>query len=235
MARRQSKVRRGDSKRVVGYVRVSTEDQHLGPDAQRAALERWCASHGAELVGVYTDLGVSGGAELDKRPALLEAVDAIAEHGAGVLLVAKRDRLARDVMLSAMVERLADRNGAAVQSADGVGEGEGPEALLMRRLVDAFSEYERALIRTRTRAALAVKKGRGQRVGGVPYGYQLAADGRTLDAHEGEQQVLRIVRGYRAEGLTLRDIGQRLEAQGMLPRGGNRWHPQTVARIADAA
>ena len=234
MGRRKAK--RGDTSKAIGYLRVSTDEQRLGPDAQREALERWCEARGVELVAVYVDPGVSGGAELDRRPELLAAVDAITEHGAGVLLVAKRDRLARDTMLAAMIERLVERNGATVESADGVGEGDGPEALLMRRLMDAFAEYERALICSRTRAALAVKRARGEKTGGIhtPYGY--AAEDGKLVPHAGEQEVLRVVREYRSEGLTLRAIATRLEQLGHLPRSGKKkWHPQTVARIADAA
>lgn len=225
----------GDAKVVVGYVRVSTDEQALGPDAQREALERWCAANGAALVAAYEDLGVSGGAALDKRPALLDALEALETHGAGVLLVAKRDRLARDTMVAAMVERMAQRAGATVASADGTGNGDSPEAMLMRRMVDAFAEYERALIGARTRAALAVKRARGERVGHIPYGMQLAADGVHLEPHPGEQDVLAMVREYRAEGLTLRAIGRRLTSRGILPRSGGKWHPQTVARVADAA
>src|SRR6476469_878208 len=95
--------------RVVGYIRVSTEDQSLGPEAQRVALERWCAAQGAELAVCHEDVGISGGVDLDKRPGLLAALDSLRTLRADVLLVAKRDRLARDVLVSAMVERLAER------------------------------------------------------------------------------------------------------------------------------
>lgn len=223
------------ARRAVGYVRASTDEQHLGPVAQREALARWCADNDTELVTVCEDLGVSGGAPLDKRPGLLAAVDALAELEAGVLLVAKRDRLARDTMTAAMVERLADRTGAKVRTADGTGNGDSPEDMLMRRMVDAFAEYERALIRTRTRAALAVKKARGEKTGGdVPYGYRLAADGVHLEAEPNEQRVVSLVRRLRGEGLTLRAIAARLTAEGMKPKG-KAWHPNTVARIAKAA
>ena len=225
-----------DALRVVGYVRVSTDDQTLGPDAQREAMARWCAAEGAELVAVHSDIGVSGGAELDRRPALLAAVDALDEHGAGTLLVAKRDRLARDVIVAAMVERMAARVGAVIATADGTGNGEGPEALLMRRMVDAFAEYERALIRARTRAALAVKKARGEKTGGaLPYGFKLAADGVHLEADPAEARVVELVASLRAEGFTLRAIGARLTAAGHLPRSGGKWHPTTISRIAAAA
>jgi DNA invertase Pin-like site-specific DNA recombinase len=223
---------------VIGYVRVSTDDQALGPVAQRDALARWCKANGAELVAVFEDIGVSGGAALDKRPGLLAAVDALEEHGAGVLLTAKRDRLARDVMNAGMIERLAERVGARTRSAAGEGtEGDAadPAAMMLRGIVDVFAQYERAVIRARTRAALAVKKGRGERVGSIPYGSQLAADGRTLEANAAELRAVDLVRQLRAEGLTLRAIGERLTVAGYAPRGGAKWHPDTVARIAAVA
>jgi len=217
--------------KAVGYLRVSTEEQTLGPEAQRAALERWCAANKVELVEVFTDQGVSGGAALDKRPALLAAVAALKQHGAGVLLVAKRDRLARDTMLAAMVERLVEREGATVRTADATSDGNEPEAVLMRRIVDAFAEYERLLIKARTRAALAVKRSRGERTGDIPYGFQLAADGVHLEPLPTEQAVVASVRDARVAGMSLRGIREHLAAEGFTPRSGGRWHIQTIANI----
>lgn len=215
---------------AVGYLRVSTDEQHLGPEAQRAAIERWCAANGLELVAVREDHGVSGGAELDARPGLLGALDDLRAHRAGVLVVAKRDRLARDVVIAAMVERLVSRSGARIDSADGSGNGAGPEAEMMRGIMAVFAQYERALIRARTRAALGVKRARGERVGEVPYGYRLGADGRTLEADPSEQAVIAAVRRLRAEGLSLRAIAERLNADAA-PARGQRWHLTSVARL----
>jgi len=86
----------------------------------------------ASLVAVFEDHGISGGAPLERRPGLLSAMDARSEHGAPVLLTAKCDRLARDVVVAAMVERLAERQGARVLTADGTGNTEGPKGMLMR-------------------------------------------------------------------------------------------------------
>ncbi|MBN1773173.1 MAG: recombinase family protein [Deltaproteobacteria bacterium] len=225
----------GDTKRAIGYLRVSSDDQALGPDAQRAALERWARAQGVELVAVHADLGVSGGAELDKRPGLLAALADLSTNGAGLLLVAKRDRLARDVVVAGMVERLVERAGARVTSADGAGNGDGPEAALLRGIMDVFAQYERALIRARTRAALAVKRGRGERLGGdLPYGYHAAQDGVHLESDDDEQRVIAAARDLRAEGLSLRAIGAALEARGLLPRSGRRWHPETVRALLPA-
>ncbi len=225
-----------DPSKVVGVVRVSKEEQTLSPEAQREALARWCADNGAELVAVHEDIDVSGGAPLDRRPGLLAALADLGKLGAGVLLVAKRDRLARDPMVSAMAEAAASRAGARVVSTAGEGtDADGPADILMRRMVDAFAEYERLIIGARTKAALAVKRAKGERVGGVPYGYRLAADGTNLEPDELEQRTVALVLRYRGEGLTLRAIGERLTARGILPRSGKAWHPQTVARIAEAA
>jgi site-specific DNA recombinase len=212
---------------AVGYVRVSTDEQSLGPEAQRNALAKWATAQGVELVAVFED-HVSGATPLDGRPGLLAALDALDAHGAGVLLVAKRDRLARDVMLAAMIDRLAERKGARILCADGAGNGEGPEAMLMRGMIDLFAQYERALIRARTRAALAVKRGRGERTGEVPLGFR--AEGARLEADAGEQAAVSRVRDLRAQGLSHRAIAERLTAEGIQSRGA-RWHPTTVARI----
>jgi len=146
------------------------------------------------------------------------------------LLVAKRDRLARDVMVAAMVSRLAEKAGAQVLAADGTGNGDGPEAQLMRNIVNCFAEYERALIRARTRAALAVKREKGERIGVVPFGYRLAADGIHLELNETEQVAIATVRRMRDASLSLRAIAAQLNTDGV-PARGVRWHATSVARL----
>ena len=154
---------------AVGYVRVSTEEQSLGPEAQRAAIQKWATSRGVMIGAVFEDHGISGGAPAERRPGLLAALAALRENGAGLLVAAKRDRIARDTVIVAMVEQAAARAGAKVTTADGASDGAGPEGQLMRGIVDVFAAYERGVIKSRTRAALAVKRTRGERIGGIPY------------------------------------------------------------------
>ena len=227
------KPQKADPKRVVGYLRVSKEEQSLGPEAQREQLERWCAANGAQLVATFEDR-VTSVALLDKRPALMEALDALRAHGAGVLLVAKRDRIARDVMLAAMLESLAEKAGARILCADGTGNADGPEGMLIRGIADLFAQYERAMIRTRTKAALAVKKARGELVGTAPYGFERAADGVRLVPNAREQLVVALIAKLRHEGRTLQEITNILNA-GPSPARGTRWHLTTVHRIIKAA
>jgi DNA invertase Pin-like site-specific DNA recombinase len=161
-------------------------------------------------------------------------VDAVEVQGAGVLLVAKRDRLVRDVVKAAMIERLVERAGARVLTANDAGNGDGPEALLMRTLLDAFAQYERALIRARTRAAMKVKRERGERTGDLPFGYRLAEDGVHVEEDPEEQRAISIINRMKAEGLSQREIASRLNAE-CVPARGARWHKTTVARVLQKA
>jgi len=220
-----------DTTKAVAYLRVSTADQHTGLEAQRAAIEAWATRTGTAVVAWYSE-HVSGGAPVDKRGELLAAIECLEEHNAGVLVVAKRDRLARDTMLALVIEGLAKRVGARVVSAAGEGtDGEGPLNDMMRTLVDSFAQYERALIGLRTKAALAVKKQRGERTGECPFGFAVADDGKTLVENEGEQAVVRAIRILRAEGMSLRGIVAKLEAEGYVGRTGKPLALTQVARI----
>jgi DNA invertase Pin-like site-specific DNA recombinase len=223
--------------RAIGYRRVSTAEQvdsGLGLDAQRTAIAAAADRLGLALGDTFTDAGISGGLPLEQRPGLLAALDVL--HRGDVLIVAKRDRLGRDLLNVAMLERLVERKHARIVSAAGEGtDDDGPTSILMRQIIDCFSQYERAIIRARTRAALAVKKGRGERIGGIPFGYLLADDGRTLVPHADEQRALTILRELRAARYTYRAIADELNRLGFRSRTGGLWVRQSVHMLARAA
>jgi DNA invertase Pin-like site-specific DNA recombinase len=187
------------------------------------------------VVAVHEDHGVSGATPLDRRPALLAAIGALRGAGAGVLVAAKRDRIARDVVIAAMVERAVGAAGAAIRTADGSSDASGPEGGMMRGIVDVFAQYEREVIRSRTRAALAVKKARGERVGEIPYGYRLAPDGVHLEEDAGEQAVLALVLALHAERRSQRGIAAELETRGLLSRVGRPFGKTQISRMLEAA
>ena len=161
----------------------------------------------------------------------MAALAGLREHGAGVLVVAKRDRIARDVVLTAVVERAARASGAAVVSAAGEGNGDTPADGFMRTVIDGAAQYERALIRSRTKAALGAKAAKGERTGELPYGYRLAADGVHLEADEAEQVVLATVQELRAAGLSHRAIVAAVGARGLVSRSDRPLAKTQVTRI----
>lgn len=224
-----------DPKQAVGYIRVSTEDQSLGADAQRAAIERWADANGVAVVAWHQDHGVSGGAPVDARPGLLAAIADVGKLSAGLLVVAKRDRLARDVLIAAMIEQLVARHRARVASAAGEGtESNDPSGQLMRTMVDAFSQYERALIRARTKAALGVKRARGEVAGTIPYGLERAASGKLVQ-NDAEQHVLSVARELRANGVSFRAVVAELQRTGLTSRSGRPFGLTQVVRMLRVA
>ena len=85
-----------------------------------------------------------------------------------------------------------------------------------------------------TREALAHKAANGERVGAVPLGHALAADGVKLVADPAEARALALISELRADGLSIRRISAELNAR-RVPARGKRWHPTTVARVLKRA
>jgi DNA invertase Pin-like site-specific DNA recombinase len=210
-----------DPARAVAYLRVSTEDQHLGPEAQRAQIAAWAAREGITVASWHTDQGVSGAKDMAERPALLEALAAMREGAAGVLVVAKRDRLARDETVAGLIDREVARMGARVLAADGAGNDATPVGEFMRTMLDGVAALERKQIAARTKAALGVKSRRGERVGTVPWGWKVGADGATLEPELRERETTERAKALRAEGLSYRDVARELAREGYTTRKGN--------------
>jgi site-specific DNA recombinase len=226
------RVKAGSPLVAVAYLRASKDEQKLSPEAQRSSIEAWSAREGVQVAAWFTDQGVSSVTPVEGRPALLEALAALRTHGAGVLVVSKRDRIARDVVLASTVGRAAQSNGAALVSAAGEGNGDGPADAMMRGVCDVFAQYERGMIQARTKAALAVIRGRGLKTGGsVPYGFSLDADGRTLIAVETEQAVMVRAGQLSAEGRSLRGVAGQLAAEGHVSRTGRPFAAAQIDRM----
>jgi DNA invertase Pin-like site-specific DNA recombinase len=178
---------------------------------------------------------------LSDRPNFAQGYLAALNAG-DVLIVAKRDRLGRDPIVTAMIESAASRKRCRVVSAAGEGTGDDdPSSVLMRRMIDAFAEYERLIIKARTKAALAAKRRRAERTGQTPFGMTIVDDGRrskksnrpvALAPEPTEAAVLDEVREWQAAGWSLRRIARELDARGVRPKsGGPSWSHTSVRSI----
>jgi DNA invertase Pin-like site-specific DNA recombinase len=219
---------------VIGYVRASTNEQHIGPEAQKESIKKWCDDNDARLIGIFEDLGISGGAPLNKRPGLLDAIEQIKKTKGCIFLIAKRDRLARDVILSAMIERLVDREKSKIISIDGAGNGAGPEAQLMRRMIDAFAEYERSIIKARTSSAMQTMRKKHLYTGGsVRYGYRTGTDGR-LSPVKSEQNTIERAREIYSKVQTLKGTADILNKEGFRSRTGKNFQAVQIKNMLAA-
>lgn len=226
--------------RAVAYLRVSTDrqaDEGLGLDVQEAACRDWARRNRARIAFVVRDAGVSGAADEVDRPGLAEAMGHVRAGRADCIVVARLDRLARDLVLQEWIRAdLVDagaelRSASAVEDLHLIGDPDDPTGTLVRQILGAVAQYERAMIRLRMNAGKARKAQAGGYTGGAPrYGYR--ADGHDLVPNLAEQRQVQRMRRWRREGLSLRQIADRLNAEGTPARRG-RWHPQTVARVLD--
>lgn len=216
---------------AIAYLRVSTDRQDLGLDAQRSHILQWAQTRQIAICGWYSDQ-VSGGADLADRPALVQALASLADGDAGVFVVAKRDRLAREATNAGIISRRVQDMGAMVMSADGIGDGDEPASKLLAGICDVVAEFERSLIRSRTCAALAVKKARGERWNSTPpYGQKL--ENLHFVPCEAEQKVIAKCQKLRQKGLSYRKMAEILTKSGHFPRMGKNWHPQTLRNILE--
>ncbi len=221
--------------KALGYVRVSTQEQvnGFGLDVQEGAIRAWCKAKGVRLVDVLRDEGQSGSNGLDARLGLAEALAKLKAGEASMLVVYRMDRLARDLILQeTLVQRLRGQ-GTPVRSAyepDLDIDTDDPTKVLIRQIVGAVSQYERAVIRGRMMAGRRAKAAAGGFIGGrAPYGFRVVNGDVVPD--EAEQEVVQLVGRMHLAGSSLREIAAHLEAKGYRPRDAQRWHPNTVRRI----
>ncbi len=154
-------------KHAIAYIRLSKDGRNIGLDAQADAIARFCEAEGFALLETFEEIETGKGADaLERRPQLKAAIDTARLYGAPVI-VAKLDRLSRDV---AFISGLMAQRVPFIVAALGVDVDP-----FMLHIYAAFAEKERNVISERTRAALAVRKAQGMRLG-RPKGHQIATD-----------------------------------------------------------
>jgi site-specific DNA recombinase len=220
--------------KAIAYLRVSTEDQAakgVSLEAQRAKIAAYAKPYDLELVAALEDAGASG-KSLD-RPGLRQALVMLASGAAKALIVMKLDRLTRSVRdLGLLLERDFAPGKAALLSVGEQIDTRSAAGRLVLNVLASVAQWERETIGERTAAALAHKKAKGERVGGVPYGYRAA--GCTLETVPAERAVIAQARELRAAGLSLRQVCSQLAARGHLSRTGRPFAPVQVQRMLAA-
>jgi DNA invertase Pin-like site-specific DNA recombinase len=216
--------------RAVAYYRVSTRQQQrsgLGIEAQRATVTRFAGAENLQIIAEYVEAETGKGADaLDRRPQLAAALGA-AKATKCCVLVSKLDRLSRDVAFVSWL--MAQRVPFIVAE---LGRDADP---FMLHLYAALAEKERRLISERTKAALAVRKANGSKLGN-PINIRKAGDiGRvTLAAAADEyaRSLLPLLRSVRAEGaITLAAMTSALNDRRNPTQRGARWHASSVANL----
>ena len=224
--------------KAVGYIRVSTDkqaDHGISLEAQHAKLTAYAALYDIELVDIIIDAGAS--AKTLKRPGLTKALSMLVKGSASALLVAKLDRLTRSVKdLGILVDKyfLSDKI-TLLSVADSIDTRTAAGRMVLN-ILGTVAQWERETISERTSEAMAHLKSQGRKTGGdLPYGFALAADGKTLVVDADEQEWIALIRTHRQQGLSLRAIASILEREGIRTRKNTVLSVSQICRILKAA
>jgi DNA invertase Pin-like site-specific DNA recombinase len=216
-------------KAIVTYLRVSSAAQGksgLGIEAQRDSLARFANAEGLMIAAEFVEVETGKGSDaLDRRPQLRAALAQARKLGTPVV-VAKLDRLSRDV---------AFISGLMAQRVPFIVAELGADAdPFMLHLFAALAEKERSLISQRTKAALEAAKARGKQLGNprIDAARAVASQVNRKAADDAAASVLPVIESIRAAGVTtLRGIAEALNARGVATPRGGQWHAMSVRNV----
>lgn len=207
--------------KLVIYLRVSTKEQGksgLGLEAQERDIATFLDNHDGDVIGSFCD--IQSGADIE-RPEFQKALKLVLKEKA-VLLVAKLDRLSRDVAHIATLMKEIHFRVATMPDADE----------FQLHIYAALGQQERKLISQRTKAALAAAKERGVKLGGYREGaLDNANKTRATDADAFTEKTYPVVRAFLDQGLSLRQVAERLNATGVSTPNNGKWQAVTVRRL----
>ncbi len=224
--------------RAIGYVRCSTMEQAdsgLGLEAQEQRIRGYCALRNCDETEIIFDRGVSGGKRLADREGGRQLLKALRCGDARAVVMLKLDRGFRNAGDCLNTVEQWDRLGVSLHVVDLGGNAidtSSAAGKFMLTVLAGAAEMERNLTRERTRSAMAVKRANGQRVGTVPYGFDLADDGNTLTPNPTEQAAVAQMRQMRARGWSFEAIVEELGELDIPTKTGRpKWSHQAVRRI----
>lgn len=219
--------------KAILYTRVSTAEQGksgLGLEAQLISINEFCTDENIEVIAHYEEIETGKGADaLETRPQLKAALTHAKKEGAH-LVVAKLDRLGRNVafissLMESKVPFIVSQLGKDADS-------------FMLHLYAALSEKERELISTRTKAALQVLKSQGAQLGNRTNLDEARRKSNATNRKQADNfadNVMATIKQFRDNGETLPTIAERLNTMGVKTRRGGKWYASTVSNILKRA
>ena len=225
--------------KLAAYMRVSTDaqaEQGFGLPIQADTIARWARDKKHTISQWHQDAGVSGTNGIDNRPGLAYAIEAVRKKEVRGIVVARLDRLARDLVLQEQLLAEVRRLGGRVYSCSG-GEDDylrddpsDPSRRLIRQVLGAVAEYERGMIRLRMTAGIERKRAEGGYYGGrPPYGWR--ARSGELVPDPAEQSQIQLMLAARSQGASFAEVALMLNRLEVPTKHGGRWQKNTIRRI----
>ena len=217
--------------KLVGYTRVSTVDQrdNTSLDDQKAKIESYAFAMGHEVVLHFKES--LSGKRADNRPELQKAISMLQSGEADGLIVAKLDRLGRNVRdILTLVDDVLKPLDKALILLDLAIDTSTPAGRMVLTMMAALAEMERSLIRERVERGRAVKHEAGGYAYGAPQ-FGQKAENKELVADESEQAVIEVIRRHRRSGKSPQAIADFLNDGNYSTKRGGSWQHTTVRGI----
>lgn len=227
--------------KAVGYCRVSTKKQDISLEAQERQIRAMAVVKGWDLAeDMIIDRDAFSG-DMD-RPGLQRVLEMVKAKQVGAVIFAKLDRLSRSTRDVILLIDLFNRKKVALVSLAESLDTKSSMGRFFVRMIASLAELERETIGDRTRTGMGHLKSLGMPVGTAPYGWRSQGSNRALPLAQKqrlvedvqEQITLQEARRLRADGMSLRQITEHLNAAGRKTRRGTPWRFQYVARMLKA-
>ena len=218
--------------KVIGYVRVSTEQQAekgVSLAAQRQKIKAMALVQGHRSVDFIVDGGESG--KNLQRPGIERLLEEIDGGEVKAVIIAKLDRLTRNVRdLADLLDRFNQKGVALISVAESLDTATAAGRLVIN-IMASVSQWEREAIGERIRDAIRYKKSQGEAYSPTPYGFTRA--GKKLRPHPTQAKTVRLILRRRRAGWTFKRIAAALNSDGVKTKRGGSWYASTVRGIVN--
>ena len=216
--------------RVIGYVRVSTDEQAkegISLEAQEEKIRAYCLVKSWELLEVVKDEGVS--AKNLERPGIKRVLEKVNKKEIDILVVFKLDRLTRSVKDLNFLIELFEKKGISLVSISENLDATTATGRLMLNLLASVSQWEREVIGERTKTVMRYLKENNRVYSRPLFGFDVV-DGKLIPNLQ-EQRVIEEMKQLREQGLSYNRIAEYLRQKGVPTKRGGRWDASTVKKI----
>jgi DNA invertase Pin-like site-specific DNA recombinase len=208
--------------KVFAYLRVSgiAQTEGDGFPRQREAITAYCEAHGLEVKEWFEEEGVSGTLPGEDRPAWMRLWNALEANGTKIVIIERLDRLARALMVQeTLLADLKKHGFEIISTAESDLDSTDPTRVLIRQVLGAVAQYDRAMITAKLKAARNRNSAAlGHRVEGR----------KRFGARPGEDATLARMKELKASGQSFAAIANELNTSGLGPRGGKKWFRSSV-------
>jgi len=219
--------------KILGYIRVSSDkqaDSGMSLEVQESQIIKYAELYDIGLGEIIMDAGES--AKSLKRPGMLRLIELMDSNLCQGVLIVKLDRLTRSVKdLCYLLERYFSKDKILISVQEKIDTNSAMGRMVMN-VVMSISQWEREATSERTKAVLQHKKTKGERIGNIPFGYKLAADGIHLEEDLSEQRVIDFIKTQRSTGKTLAEISVDLANEQLYSRYYKPFNLSQISKMA---